>query len=335
MCPRNTVLPFVDLAKITVVAGHGGNGCRSFYRDKYTQPGIPDGGDGGRGGDVILVADPQVHTLLDCQYQRQYTAGRGAHGSGKGKRGADGEDRLVPVPVGTVVKEATTGAALGDLTVAGERLVVARGGARGIGNQRTRRQPITHGKPGETKRLILELKLLADVGIIGLPNAGKSTLISNISRATPKIASYPFTTLSPVLGVVEGDDHAFVCADIPGLIEGSHAGKGLGDRFLRHIERTKVLIHLLDMSGSEGRNPLESYDTINRELKAYHPALVEKPQILAANKMDLEGAKANLDSFRRKVKQAVYPISAKHGAGLEALVAAVWERLCHPTRGSS
>lgn len=316
---------FVDQAKIYVKAGKGGKGCNSFYRDKYTRRGIPNGGDGGRGADIIIKASKSLHTLLDFQYRKHIYAADGGNGSGKNRRGKDASLLTILVPVGTVVKDLKTNCILRDLKKDQDGIIVARGGKGGRGNQH--HQETTDGEPGEEKELLLDLKLLADVGIVGFPNAGKSTLISSISNARPKIAAYPFTTKSPVLGVVNYSDNYFTIADIPGLIEGASLGKGLGDRFLRHIERTKIIIHLIDMSGSEGRSPIGDYQTINRELINYSKAVFDKPQLLVANKMDLEGADLNLGRFKKVIKKKAYPISALKKQGLEELIEAIGKRL--------
>ena len=317
---------FIDQAKIYVKAGSGGKGCVSFYRDKYTRRGIPDGGDGGRGADIVISSDRNLHTLLDFQYKRQFRGLGGAHGSGKNKKGKDACHLVIRVPVGTVVKDIKTNCVLRDLDKDKSELIVARGGKGGLGNQH-RIKEATAAEPGEEKELLLDLKLIADVGVVGFPNAGKSTLISNISNAHPKIAAYPFTTTSPVLGVVRTEDKVFVIADIPGLIEGSSEGRGLGDKFLRHIERTKILVHLIDMAGFECRDPLEDYKTINKELKNYSKGVSGKPQIIAANKMDLEGADKNLARFKRQVKKKAYPVSALKKYGLEELIEVIAKRL--------
>jgi len=309
---------FIDQAKIYVKAGKGGDGCRSFYRDKFTPYGIPDGGDGGKGGDVIIKADRNLYTLLDFKYRSSFSAESGKNGSSKNKTGKNGKDLIIYVPPGTLIKDAKTGCILRDLVKDGDSVVVARGGRGGRGNQYGK--DAQAGSPGEERQLILDLKLIADVGLVGFPNVGKSTLISKISSATPLIADYPFTTKRPVLGVVNFADFKFVVADIPGLISGSHQGKGLGDKFLRHIERTKLILHIIDMSGKEGRLPWEDYYNINKELESYSKELLEKPQILVANKMDLEGAEENLKIFRKKIKKKIYPISALNNQGLEVLV---------------
>jgi GTPase len=316
---------FVDQAKIEVKAGAGGNGCESYYTDMYTRRGIPDGGDGGHGASVIIRADRNLRTLMDFQYKRHFFGAHGGHGSSKNKRGKDAPDIVVRVPCGTIVKDETIDCVLGDLDSDQEELLVAHGGKGGMGNRKGR--VMTPGQPGEQKFLILDLKLIADVGVVGYPNAGKSTLISSVSNATPKVAAYPFTTKAPTLGVVGEGADSFVIADIPGLIEGSARGKGLGDRFLRHVERTKILIHLIDMAGFEGRDPLEDYRIINLELKNYSPEVSKKAQIIVANKMDLEAASANLIRFKKKTRKKVYPISALQKEGLEELIDAIREKL--------
>lgn len=311
---------FVDIAKIQVRAGDGGDGCSSIYRDKYTRRGIPDGGPGGKGADVIIRANENIHTLLDFQYRRHFKAASGTNGSSKNKKGKDGIDCIIEVPPGTLVKDLDSGRLLRDLIKPGEEVIVAKGGEGGRGN--ASKKPATKGLPGEERDLVLELKLIADCGIVGFPNSGKSTLISKISKAKPKIAPYPFTTREPVLGIVESHKgaRAFTVADIPGLIEGAHRGKGLGDKFLRHIERTKILIHLIDMAGVDGRNPIVDYHSLNNELRLYGCNLGKKRQIIAANKMDLPEAKGNLERFKREVKEAVFPISAKNDSGIRELI---------------
>ncbi len=312
---------FIDEAKIYVKAGDGGNGCHSFYRDKYQRRGIPDGGNGGRGGSIIAVADRNLLTLLDFQYRRHSKARSGLHGSGKNKKGKDAEDLIIRFPCGIIIRDAKTGCCLAELTLPGQEVILAKGGEGGSGN--THNRPVTKGKPGQSRDLILELKLIADVGIVGFPNAGKSTLVSAVSNAHPEIAAYPFTTKAPVLGVVGGGDFSFVLADIPGLIQGSHQGRGLGDRFLRHIERTKLILHLIDMVGSEGRDPLDDYRAINKELALFSRGLSRRRQIIVANKMDLEHAQENLIRFKQRIKHRVYPISALKKQGLEDLVEAI------------
>ncbi|MBN1912798.1 MAG: GTPase ObgE [Candidatus Omnitrophica bacterium] len=317
---------FIDQAKIFVKAGSGGKGCNSFYRDKYTRQGIPDGGDGGSGADIIIRADRNLHTLLDFQYNRHFVGAHGGHGSGKNQKGKDAQAIIIRVPCGTVIKEAKTDCVLRDLTSDKEEVVAASGGKGGRGNQH--RRPVTEAQAGEEKELFLDLKVIADAGVIGFPNAGKSTLISHISGAHPKVAAYPFTTKFPILGVVRSeDDSSFIIADIPGLIEGASFGRGLGDKFLRHVERTKVLVHIVDMSASEGRDPVEDYKVINKELKSYSSDLHKKQQIVVANKMDLEASAGNLTRFKKAIKKKIYPISALKKEGLEELVAAISKKL--------
>lgn len=316
---------FIDSAKINVRAGNGGKGCQSLYRDKYTRQGIPNGGDGGKGADVIIKADRNLYTLLDFRYNRHFSAPNGGHGSGKNKRGKDGLDIIIKVPIGTSVKDIKTDCVLRDLDKDNDQIIVVKGGRGGLGNQHNFGP--TPAAPGEEREILLDLRLIAEVGVVGFPNAGKSTLIAAISNAHPKVAAYPFTTLSPVLGVVKVKAKTFSVADIPGLIEGSSQGKGLGDKFLRHIERTKALIHIIDMSGFEGRDPLMDYKTINMELRNYSKDVYKKPQIVAANKMDLEGSEENLARFKKTIRKKVYPISALNKEGLEALLEAAAKRL--------
>ena len=316
---------FIDQAKIYIKAGSGGKGCASFYRDKFQRQGIPDGGSGGKGADIIIRADRNLYTLLDFKYNRHFFGRHGGHGSSKNKKGKEAPGIIIRVPVGTVIRDIKTGCLLRDLQKDTEGFVVARGGNGGRGNSHNREA--TPGELGEEKELLLDLKLIADAGVVGFPNVGKSTLISNISNAHPKIAAYPFTTKVPVLGVVKACKKTFVIADIPGLIEGSAGGKGLGHRFLRHVERTKVIVHLLDMSGFEGRDPIKDYETINEELKKFSPAISKKPQIITANKMDLEGANLNLKRFKKIIKKDVYPISAFEKRGLEELIEAIAKKI--------
>jgi GTP-binding protein len=330
-------MKFIDEVKIRVIAGDGGRGCISFRREKFVPRGGPNGGNGGKGGDVIALADPQLTTLLDLRYQKQYKAGRGEHGLGKDQHGRTGEDRIIKVPVGTIIRDARTDELIGDLKESGQRVVVAAGGRGGKGNAHfvssTHRSPrfAQPGEPGEDKELEIELRLLADVGIIGLPNAGKSTLIAAISAVRPKIADYPFTTLVPNLGVVGyGDGKSFVVADIPGLIEGAHEGHGLGDKFLRHVTRTSLLIHLLDASKIDGGDPLADWKTINRELELFDPELGKKPQILVANKIDLPEAKKKAKLLGRKLPKNNPPlhiISAATTEGVRDLVQYVGMKL--------
>jgi len=330
-------MKFVDEARIYVKAGDGGRGCVSFRREKYVPRGGPNGGDGGKGGDVVVVASASHRTLLDLKYQQHHVARHGGHGEGSDCTGRNSDDVLIPVPVGTLVMDDATGEVLVDLVEDGQRFVVAKGGRGGKGNAffktATNRAPryAQPGEEGEERWVRLELKLLADVGVIGFPNAGKSTLISRVSAAKPKIADYPFTTLTPNLGVVKYKNFGtFVIADIPGLIEGAHRGVGLGPRFLRHVERTAVLIHLLDISGEAPASGWNNFETINRELALYDPSLAEKPQVVAIGKADLpetrDRAKKEIDLFRRK-KIEVFLISAVTGDGIDALIAAVVKKL--------
>jgi GTP-binding protein len=331
---------FVDEVEIHVRAGDGGRGAVSFRREKYVPRGGPDGGDGGHGGSVILEADEGLGTLLDYRYRRHDAAPRGGHGQGSDRHGANGPDLVLRVPVGTVVRDRDTGALLGDLTRHDQRLVVARGGRGGRGNARfatsTRRAPrhAEPGTPGEERWLRLELKLLADVGVVGFPNAGKSTLVARLSAARPKIADYPFTTLVPTLGLVRLDaERSFVIADVPGLVPGAAAGKGLGLRFLRHLERTRLLVHLLDLDPATGRDPVEDWRTIQAELEAYSPALATRPQLVAANKIDLDGAEPRLrrvQAFARRRGLPVLALAARTGQGLDVLRAAIGTALLAP-----
>ena len=316
---------FVDSVKINVKAGDGGKGCKSLYRDKYSRMGVPDGGNGGRGADIIVKADRNLHTLLDFQFNKHFKGAHGGHGSGNNKRGRDALPVIIFVPCGTVITDASNGCVLRDLEKDKDELIVVTGGKGGIGNHHN--HEVTPGEPGEQKDIILDLKIIADVGVVGYPNAGKSTLISSVSGARPKIASYPFSTKFPILGVVNTGEKQFVIADIPGLIEGSSGGRGLGDKFLRHIERTRILIHLIDMSGWEGRDPLNDYKVINKELSNYSKEVARKPQILVANKMDLDGASENLIKFKKSVKKRIYPISALKKEGLEELIAGIKKKL--------
>lgn len=320
---------FVDRAKINVKGGDGGNGCVSFRREKFIPRGGPNGGDGGKGGSIVLVVDPGLRTLMDFKHRVHFKAGKGQHGQGSNMTGADGGDLFVKVPPGTIVKD-EKGGVLADLTEDGQTFTAARGGRGGRGNARfatsTRQAPriAEPGEPGEERWIVLELKLLADVGIIGFPNAGKSTLLSSVTAAKPKIADYAFTTLSPNLGVVELDGgDGFVLADIPGLIEGAHEGKGLGHEFLRHVERTKVLIHVIDVAATGGRDPLSDFHVVNGELEKYNPSLAGLPQIVALNKADLPAAAANIPGVRAAIESAGFPvfaISAVTGQGVRDIM---------------
>jgi GTP-binding protein len=365
---------FIDSARIYLKAGNGGNGCVSFRREKYVPAGGPDGGDGGAGGDVILVGDASLHTLSDFRYKRKYFAQNGASGASTNRTGKSGDDLLIKVPLGTLLYNAETSELIADITIDGQTAAAVKGGKGGAGNQRfatpTRQIPnfAKSGAEGEGLDVYLELKVLADVGLVGFPNVGKSTLLSVVSSARPKIADYHFTTLEPNLGVVDiggyGDSASFVMADIPGLIEGAHAGVGLGDSFLKHIERTRLLIHVVDAAGTEGRNPAEDFKTICNELKNFHIDLSVKPQIVAANKIDampggamqggamqggsipsgtmpggtapggtMPGGARGIDMPRELIEEAerfgyrVYPISAATGQGVRELMSAAWEML--------
>jgi GTP-binding protein len=316
---------FIDSVTIYVKAGAGGRGCNSLYRDKYTRTGIPDGGDGGRGADIIIRSDRSMHTLLDFRYNRHFLGKHGAHGSGNNKKGRGAEAVVINVPCGTTVKDIATNCVLRDLAKHADEFVVCKGGTGGRGNRP--RHEATVGEQGHQRQLLLDLKVIADIGLVGFPNAGKSTLIGAISNAHPKIAAYPFTTKSPVLGVVYAEHKTFVVADIPGLIEGSAGGRGLGDKFLRHVERTRLLVHMIDMSGLEGRDPLEDYRVINRELKAYSSVVGKMPQVIVANKMDIEAAAENLVKFKKAVRKSVYPVSALHREGLTDVIEAIAKRI--------
>ncbi len=328
---------FIDQVIIRVKAGDGGNGCLAFRREKYVPRGGPSGGDGGRGGDVVLVADPHENTLLKFRFNPEHKAERGRHGEGSNKTGADGSSIDLEVPVGTVVYDEATGEKLVDLTEAGQRFRVAAGGRGGKGNARfatsTHQAPTEHepGRAGEEKKLRLELKLLADVGLVGFPNAGKSTLISRISAARPKIADYPFTTLEPNLGVVQLENfRSFVVADIPGLIEGAHLGHGLGIQFLRHIERTRLLAHLVDVSPASGRDPVQDFETVMAELASFSEDLVSKPMIVVATKMDAAQDPDRVASLRDMAKERGLPyfeISSATGQGIDVLKHAMAERV--------
>lgn len=330
-------MKFVDKVQILVRAGDGGNGCVSFRREAFVPRGGPNGGDGGSGGDVILQADAQLSTLLDLTYPKPFRAKKGTHGKGKDQTGRDGEDLVLRVPVGTLVFADDTGDPLQDLLLDGQQFVVARGGRGGRGNARfataTQQAPriAEKGEKGEERSLRLELKLLADVGLVGYPNVGKSTFLSKISSARPRIADYPFTTLVPNLGVVVQEGRRpFVVADIPGLIEGASKGAGLGLTFLRHIERTRLLVHLLDASEGPSRDPVKDFDRLNRELSAYHPSLPQKVQIVALNKIDLPSVRDRAEEARRQFAQrgtVLHLLSAAHGEGVDSLIKAISEAI--------
>jgi GTP-binding protein len=333
---------FVDEVDILVEAGAGGAGCMSFRREKFVPRGGPDGGDGGKGGSVYVVASPHLNTLVSYRFTRKFHAKRGGHGQGSNRTGRDADDLELEVPAGTLIYEKPLdpnepAILIGDLIEPGQRVLVAQGGIGGRGNARfataTNRAPrrCEEGTPGETKQLQLHLKLLADVGLVGFPNAGKSTLISRISAARPKIADYPFTTLTPNLGVVSmTGNRSFVVADVPGLIEGAHEGKGLGDRFLKHLDRTKVLVHLIDVSGGSGRDPIDDFETIKRELSLFSGELGSKPQIVVATKTDAvtdAAGVAALETYVRSQDLPFHRISAVTGEGVDALLEAMWKHL--------
>lgn len=327
---------FIDEVKVEVKAGNGGNGCLAFRREKYVEMGGPFGGNGGNGGDIIFEVDEGLNTLIDLRYSKRYKGKNGEHGQGKGMHGKKAPDLVVKVPPGTIVTDMETNFILGDLTKNGDRLVVAEGGRGGRGNMAfaTRTNPAPdfceNGEPGEEKKLKVELKLLADVGLVGMPSVGKSTIISKISAAKPKIAAYHFTTLSPNLGVVRTKDgRSFVVADLPGLIKGASLGDGLGDKFLRHIERTRIIAHVIDMSGFEGRDPYDDYIIINKELENFNSKIMDKPQIIIANKMDMENSKNNLIEFKKKLKEnyPIYEVSAINGEGFDLVLNALADQL--------
>lgn len=329
-------MKFIDEAKIFLHAGNGGNGCISFRREKYVPRGGPDGGDGGNGGSIIFIADKKINTLIDFKYRKHYRAENGENGRGKTQNGKNGRDTIIRVPAGTIIKNAESGEIIADLVNNGDRIIVANGGRGGKGNASfatpTRQAPriATKGKKGESLWAILELHLIADVGIIGMPNAGKSTLISKISAAKPKIADYPFTTLSPNLGVVRYDNfNSFVVADMPGLIEGAHSGEGLGIKFLRHIERTKLLLHLITMDSPDD-SCSKKYRIIRSELEKYDPRLLKKPEIVALNKIDLPYVRNNIEKIQKKFAEKsikVYPVSAVTGEGIKELLGEIVNKL--------
>ncbi len=325
---------FIDQAIIKIRAGNGGHGCVSFRREKFVPHGGPDGGDGGKGGDVVLVGNPQVATLMDFNRLPEYAAGNGKPGSGGKRTGKSGEDLVLELPLGTTVFDDTTGLSLRDITEEGQTVVVAAGGRGGHGNARFRSsihqapRESEGGTPGESRVLRLELRLIADAGLVGLPNAGKSTLLGRVSAARPKISSHAFTTLAPNLGIVELDDYArFVLADMPGLIEGAHNGKGLGDEFLRHIERTRMLVHLVDVSPAAEAEPVHAYETIREEIGLYSPALIGRPCLVAANKMDMEGSEDGARELEDHTGGHVMRISALAGTGLAPLLWKIKETL--------
>ncbi len=324
---------FYDYAKIYVKAGDGGNGCVAFRREKYVPMGGPSGGNGGSGGNVVFVADRNLHTLIDFHYRKHYKAERGEHGRGKNQHGKNGEDLIIRVPVGTIIRD-VNGEFSVDLKRHGQRFIAARGGRGGRGNARFTTPQLQaprfaeRGDPGEERTLELELKLLADVGLIGLPNAGKSSLLSRISAARPKVANYPFTTLNPQLGVVDMGERSFVVADLPGLIAGAHSGAGLGHRFLRHVERTKLLILVVDAAGTEGRDPVDDVRVILEEVRLYNPLLADRPVVIAANKVDLPEASDHIPQLKEAYPAyKIFPISAVTGSGIQELLYAVAEML--------
>lgn len=322
---------FVDEVIVELTAGRGGDGCMAFRREKYVAMGGPFGGNGGKGGDIIFKVDEGLRTLIDLRYQKHIKASSGENGQGKNKNGKNATDMIVKVPLGTTIKDNETGAIIGDLTKNGEEVIVAYGGRGGRGNVTlaTRSNPCPsyceYGEPGENRKVKVELRMLADVGLVGLPSVGKSTILSMVTNANPKIANYHFTTLSPNLGVVTSEDYSYTIADLPGLIEGASDGLGLGHKFLKHIERTKIIAHIIDMSGIEGRNPYEDYLTIRKELENFSPKLIQKPEIIIANKMDIESSKKNLEEFKQKVKVPIYEVSAIQNKGLDEVLKALKE----------
>lgn len=330
---------FIDVAKINLKAGKGGDGAVAFRREKFEPSGGPFGGDGGHGGNIIIQGDEGIRTLMDFRYKRSYKAENGENGKTKKQYGKKGQDLILKVPVGTLIKDADSDKVIDDIKENNQRVVIAQGGKGGKGNAKfatsTRQAPrfAEPGRKGEEKVIILELKLLADVGLIGFPNVGKSTILSILSDAKPKVGNYHFTTLRPNLGVVKVEEQkSFVIADIPGLIEGAHEGIGLGHDFLRHVERTRVLVHVLDTSGLEGRNPIEDFYNINEELIKYNPKLKEKPQIIASNKMDLPESKDWLDKIKEEFKPKgykIYSLSAATKEGINGLKYGIWEALAH------
>ena len=320
---------FVDEVIIDVIAGAGGDGCTAFRREKYVPLGGPYGGNGGHGSDIVFKVDEGLHTLLDLKYQKEIKGKKGANGEGKNKHGRGADPLIISVPPGTIVTDLDTGLVIADLKKNGEERIIAKGGRGGRGNTAFKTQTNTapnyseNGEPGEKRRVKVELKMMADVGLVGLPSVGKSTIISCVSKSKPKIAAYHFTTLTPNLGVVKANNgRSFVMADLPGLIEGASKGEGLGDKFLKHIERTKVIAHVLDMAGSEGRDPYEDFLMINKELEEWSSNLIKKKMIVVANKMDIDGAEKNLEEFKKKVDKdlKIFPVSAAMNKGLDKVV---------------
>ena len=325
---------FIDEVILTLNAGRGGNGCMAFRREKYVEMGGPFGGNGGRGGNIYFEADEGLNTLIDLRYKKIYKANNGEHGQGKGMHGKNAEDLIIKVPLGTIVTDLDTNLILADITKKGEKVLICEGGRGGRGNiafaTKTNPAPAfrENGEPGEERKVKVELKLLADVGLVGLPSVGKSTFISKISAAKPKIADYHFTTLKPNLGVVKTkDNRSYVVADLPGLIKGASLGEGLGDKFLKHIERTRVLAHIIDMSGIEGRDPYGDYIVIMDELRNFDPKLLDKPMIIIANKMDMESSLENLKEFKKKVNQEIYEISALKNEGIDNVLIKIADML--------
>lgn len=325
---------FIDEAKITVKAGNGGNGCLSFRREKFVPKGGPDGGNGGRGGSIYFQTYGDVDTLMDFKGKHNFQAQNGKDGEGSNKTGADGEDLIIRVPAGTLIYDTDIDLMLKDLNKDQMKVCVCKGGKGGRGNKsfagpiNQAPRETTPGKEGQLRNLRLELKLIADVGLVGIPNAGKSTLISRCSQARPKIADYPFTTLEPVLGIVELTDfRRFVMADIPGLIEGAHKGAGLGFNFLRHIERTTIIAHIVDIMPTDGSNPAENYHAIRSELKSYSKALAKKDEIIIANKIDLDPDGTQVEELQKKLKKKVIPISAVTGRGITQLCEQLWQKV--------
>lgn len=317
---------FIDEVNLELIAGSGGDGCMAFRREKYIEMGGPFGGNGGKGSDIIFKVDEGLNTLIDLRYQKQIKGKKGENGLGKGMHGAKAEDIIIRVPQGTVITDSETGLIIADLVNKDDEVVVAQGGRGGRGNMAfaTKANPAPsfaeNGEPGEERKVKIELKLLADVGLVGMPSVGKSTIISQISAAKPKIAAYHFTTLKPNLGVVKASSQSYVVADLPGLIEGASQGDGLGDQFLKHIERTRVIAHVIDMGSTEGRDPYEDYEIINNELKQFNPKILEKPQIIIANKMDMPNALENLEEFKKKVNIDIYPVKAINNEGLKEVI---------------
>ncbi len=326
---------FIDEVVVELQAGNGGNGCMAFRREKYIEMGGPFGGNGGKGANIIFKVDEGLNTLVDLRYKRVIKADKGENGLGKGMHGANAKDIIIKVPMGTVITDVDTDLVVADLTNKDDFAIVAKGGRGGRGNiaLATKSNPAPayceNGEPGEIKKVKVELKLLADVGLVGMPSVGKSTIISKISASKPKIAAYHFTTLVPNLGVVRvRENKSFVVADLPGLIEGASLGEGLGEKFLKHIERTRVIAHVIDMAGTEGRNPYDDYVIINNELKSFNPEILEKKQIIIANKMDMEGAKENLEKFKEKVQDIkIFEVSALNSKGLKEVIEQLYENL--------